>query len=132
LNEGDNAARKALFSRHLYGLQVNAHLVSSELQVAIFDKCVTSETTTGAVAFAKELLKRRILFERIANRAMEHANEIIEIFNGLLLSTAQFFEFLDELLVFSGEILIKFCSLLRKVLSHFPITFTSHLPTSTV
>jgi hypothetical protein len=82
--------------------------------------CVTSVTTTGAVAFAQELLKRRILFKRLANRAMEHPNEIIEIFNGLVLAPAQFYELLDELPVFSREISIEFCSLLRKVLSHFP------------
>jgi hypothetical protein len=72
------------------------------------------------MAFAKELLKRGMLFERLANCAMEHPNEIIQIFNGLVLSTAQFCEFLDELLVFSDEISIEFCSLLRKVLSPFP------------
>jgi hypothetical protein len=58
LNEGDSATKEAFFRRHLSGLQVNAHLVSPEQQVAIFDICVTSVTTTGAVAFAKELPKR--------------------------------------------------------------------------
>jgi hypothetical protein len=120
LNEGDSATREAFFRLHLCSLQMNAHLVSSELQVGIFDVCVTSGTTAGTVAFSKEVLKRRILFERIANRAIEDPNEIIENFNGLVLSTAQFSEFLDELPVFSSEISVEFCSLLRKVLSHFP------------
>jgi hypothetical protein len=87
LNEGDNAAREVFFRRHLYGLQVNAYLVSPDLHVEIFDMCVTSGTTTDAVALAQELLKRGILFERLANRAMEHPNGIIEVFNGLILST---------------------------------------------
>jgi hypothetical protein len=111
---------------------VNAHLVSPELQIAIFDMCVTSGTTTDAVAFAQELLKRGILFERIANRAIEDPNEIIEIVNGLVLSTAQFCEFLDELPVFSGEISIQFCSLLRKFCHTSQLLFTHRLPASTV
>jgi hypothetical protein len=107
------------FSRHLYCLQVNAHLVSPELQDAIFDLSVANGMTTGAAAFAQELLKRGILFERITNCAMEHPNENSEIVKGLVLSTTQFSEFLEELPTFPGEISIELCSLLRKVLSHF-------------
>jgi hypothetical protein len=72
--------------------------VSPELQVAIFDMCVTNVTTTDTVAFAQELLKRGILFERVASRAIEHPNEIIEIFNGLVHCTAEGFPVVSKVL----------------------------------
>jgi hypothetical protein len=104
LNEGGSATREALFRRYINNFQGNAYFMSPELQVAIFDICLTSGTTTSAVAFAKELPKRGTLFERLANRSMEHPNKILEIFNRLVLSTAQFSEFLDELSVFLGRL----------------------------
>jgi hypothetical protein len=109
LNEEASETREAFFRRYIYGAAGwNFRHVHHQ------------RYESGAVTLAHEFLKCEILIKRLTNRATEHLNEIIEIFNGLILSTVQFCEFLDELPVFSEEISIEFCSPLRKALSHFP------------